>query len=382
MPSYPTFSIDNGVGITNVAGDTKIGVGIEGLKIEYDLDTSEPKSFTINKYGINFQDAINNFTTLPGRLAAVGQAFQSVELPPNDTTLKINNTVLVTDGISSGTFGLNDINTEINSSNELILNSFGPIEMKTNSVTALSINSSQVCEFTYLPTCLDPPSNDIQLVNKAYVDKKLTKLNFYDEQWNVSSNTNPLGFYIAGTGSGTTLAVNAEENHYGIVRLVTPNLNANSTWVMRCPLIWSNIDYFEVVFRGWSHNTSNNTTLSVGLLNNVNSLNTSAVTLMYSNNIAPTGVWNMIANSVSVGSFTGTLATQNVNVWLKIRVTNTDDSGSFMATLTRLDTNISETIHGSGINTGVQFHLGGGVSCIIGGVSKTMDFDSFELQLK
>lgn len=151
---------------------------------------------------------------------------------------------------------------------------------------------------------------------------------------------------------------------------------------MTAPLIWSNIDYFEVVFRGWPVGTSDNTTLSVGLLNNTSSLNTTAVVLIYSNNISPTGVWNIIANTSSVGSFTGSLATQNVNIWLKIRITNINDSGSFTAVLTRLDTNVSETISGSGVNISTQFFLGGGVSCVSGANSKRVDFDSFELQLK
>ena len=224
--------------------------------------------------------------------------------------------------------------------------------------------------------------NGDQLVNKTYVDSKVGNLYFYDECWRETNGSGLLCFERDGTGTGSATMVNAEAGHYGIVKIATPSSNTNTTWTMTAPLLWANVDYCEVVFRGWATGSSTNTTLSVGLLNSKTGLNTTAVTLMYSNNIAPTGVWNILANSVSVGSFTGTLATQNVGVWLKIRITNTNDSGSFSATLTRLDTNDSETITGSGVATGTQFYLGGGVSCISGATSKNVDFDSFELQLK
>jgi hypothetical protein len=208
-------------------------------------------------------------------------------------------------------------------------------------------------------------------------------LYFYDEQWCLGATTNGLlGFEDTGSGSGTISVVNAEVGHYGIIKNATASSNTNSIWSMNSPLLWSNINYYEVVFRGWDTGTSTNTTLSVGLFNSKTSLSTTSILLIYSTNLAPTNVWNILVNGSSVGSFTGTLATQNVGVWLKIRVTNTNDTGSFSATLTRLDTNVSETITGSGIDTGTQIFLGGGVSCISGGVSKNMDFDSFELQLK
>lgn len=209
------------------------------------------------------------------------------------------------------------------------------------------------------------------------------KLFYYDEQWAEASNDNGLlGFRIDGTGAGTASMASAEANHYGIVRIATPSSNTNTTWKMRSPLIWSNINYVEVVFRGWAVGTSTNTTLSVGLLDNVNALDTTAISVMYSTNIAPTGVWQLRVGGVSAYTFNAINFPQLVNTWLKVRFTNTNDTGSWSATFTRLDTNVSETTSGTGILTDIEFYLGGGVSCVSGATSKRVDFDSFELLLK
>ena len=88
--SYPTYSTDNGVGCESNTGDVRIGVGDQGLHIEYDILTSA-KTFNITPAGIFWTDGITPYTTGLGRLAAVQQAFQAVELPPNSTTLQLNN---------------------------------------------------------------------------------------------------------------------------------------------------------------------------------------------------------------------------------------------------------------------------------------------------
>jgi hypothetical protein len=68
---------------------------IQGLQLEFDLLTAA-KQFKITKDGINFNDGTNNFTTALSRLAAIQEAFASVELPPDATTLAIENKVLLT----------------------------------------------------------------------------------------------------------------------------------------------------------------------------------------------------------------------------------------------------------------------------------------------
>lgn len=217
----------------------------------------------------------------------------------------------------------------------------------------------------------------------ANIIRNSSNRHFYDEMWAESSGDNGLlGWRLEGSGVGNASPVGAEADHYGIVKLASASSNTNATWLMRMSLLWSNIDYIECVFRCWNTGTSTNTTVSVGLFDDVNSLASDSVILQYSTSNAPTNVWSMEVNNVLIASFTGTLATQNVGVWLKLRIKNTNDTGSFDATLTRLDTNVSETISGSGIPTATQCFVGGGISCVSGGVSKNMDFDSWELQLK
>jgi hypothetical protein len=78
-----------------------------GLELKYDL-TSTPKQFSISDGGINFRDGTNNYTTGLERLALVQTAFQAVELPPNATTLKINDTILLDAGVATQSTSITD----------------------------------------------------------------------------------------------------------------------------------------------------------------------------------------------------------------------------------------------------------------------------------
>lgn len=95
--SYPTYSTNNGVGCESATGDVKIGVGSGGLTVEYDILTT-PKTFHISPLGVEWTDGSATYTTGLGRLSAVQEALQAVELPPNSTTLEINNSLLATNG--------------------------------------------------------------------------------------------------------------------------------------------------------------------------------------------------------------------------------------------------------------------------------------------
>ncbi len=74
----------------------------KGMIMDYDL-TSVPKQFKITPSGINWTDGTSNHTTGLERLALVQTAFQAVELPPNATTLKLNDTILLDDGTTTTT---------------------------------------------------------------------------------------------------------------------------------------------------------------------------------------------------------------------------------------------------------------------------------------
>ncbi len=119
--SFPTFETNNGVGCITAAGDRKIGLGESGISIEFDIGTANPKNFTITKDGFNFVDTSNNHITPLERIALIQQAFQSVELPPDATTLKINNRLLLTDNTSACSIDIVGVNTQIDSSGNLIL---------------------------------------------------------------------------------------------------------------------------------------------------------------------------------------------------------------------------------------------------------------------
>jgi len=84
-------------------------IGKDGIRINYDLNTIAPKYFEMTKDGVVFAETGQpTYTTGLGRLCAVQQAFQAVELPPNATTLKINDTILVDAGIATQTTTIND----------------------------------------------------------------------------------------------------------------------------------------------------------------------------------------------------------------------------------------------------------------------------------
>lgn len=179
----------------------------KGLILDYDLLTT-PKQFSLTSAGVNFNDGTNNYTTGLERLALVQQAFQAVELPPNATTLKINNDLLMSDGTNSGSIGLNGLNTEITATGDLILNPTGSINangktldmtggeihkvplihgtnntdliiegkgtgdiiLKTNNINRVTVGDNGITTFSTLPECSVVPTSSNQLVNKAYAD--------------------------------------------------------------------------------------------------------------------------------------------------------------------------------------------------------------------
>jgi hypothetical protein len=95
--------IDDATGTKHLSID-----GEGGLDIRYDVGSGNVKNFKISSAGVNWTDNTNNNTTSLERLSLVQQAFQAVELPPNATTLKINDTILVDAGIANQSTTIND----------------------------------------------------------------------------------------------------------------------------------------------------------------------------------------------------------------------------------------------------------------------------------
>jgi hypothetical protein len=103
---------DQQLSFVSANGDKKITFGsatgtTEGIEIEYDRLTTS-KTFKISPAGVNWNDGVDNYTTGLARLAVVQQAFQAVELPPNATTLKLNDTILVDAGVVNQSTTIND----------------------------------------------------------------------------------------------------------------------------------------------------------------------------------------------------------------------------------------------------------------------------------
>ena len=82
------------------------------LQLEYHYNMINPlliqRHLSLDQLGINLTDNTNNNTTGLQRLSLVQQAFQAVQLPPNATTLKINDTILVDAGIANKNTTIND----------------------------------------------------------------------------------------------------------------------------------------------------------------------------------------------------------------------------------------------------------------------------------
>lgn len=113
---------------------SKVAIGsangtTQGFEIAYDLLTT-PQAFKISPLGVNYTSGITNDTTSLPRLALTGTLLQSVDVPPNPTTLEVNKTLLLTDTISTGSIGIVGTTTQVDASGDLVLNPIGSI--KTN----------------------------------------------------------------------------------------------------------------------------------------------------------------------------------------------------------------------------------------------------------
>lgn len=84
------------------ANDVVIKVGCndltdKGIVLDYDL-VGVPKRFKINPSGMNWTDGINTFNTNLDKICALEIALPALQIAPNSTTMKLNNTLLLDDG--------------------------------------------------------------------------------------------------------------------------------------------------------------------------------------------------------------------------------------------------------------------------------------------
>lgn len=146
-----------------------------GLTIQYDLLTSNPKTFKISSSGINFNDNTNNYISGLERIAAVQQAFSAVELPLLSTNLKVNKTLELNNGVDNAL---------------LTINASGNTEL----ISSKNIEINKLTIFNVVPVCSTQPISNIQLTNKQYVDR--TNLQLYNNSSVLTTGT-PSGNVIA-----------------------------------------------------------------------------------------------------------------------------------------------------------------------------------------
>lgn len=210
-------------------------------------------------------------------------------------------------------------------------------------------------------------------------------LRYFDQFWGTqNTNNGPLGFLPGGSQGATLTTIASEPNHVGIVRVAsnTTGSNGNGTYTMQQGLLWENISYVEFVFRPWPSGPTNSA-ISVGSLLSRTSLAPGHICLTYSTAVSAEG-WCVKVNDANLGTQTYQFTSfnaQNANTWLKFRLTNTSDQGSFTATLSSSTT--SQTVSGvHQLNVGTAYLLGLGVSCISGTAVKYVEVDSCELKIK
>jgi hypothetical protein len=124
----------------NAEGKTAIGSAdatVQGFEIEYNLLTT-PEAFKISPLGINYTSGATDDTTLLPRIAQVGSLLQSLETPPDATTLQVNKKILLTDTITSGSIGISGTNTLIDTTGNLILNPVGNVDLSGNTLDMAS----------------------------------------------------------------------------------------------------------------------------------------------------------------------------------------------------------------------------------------------------
>lgn len=158
--SYPTYSTNNGVGITDPTGDIQIGVGINGLILTTGLLTT-PTTTTINPSG--FTTGANNFPF--NALYQLNQALQALEPAPSSTVVQFNNTILLQDPlVPTDALGLTptsisslsnlDLLTDPTTGTNITLNS-------TGGIGTINFDGANVNSFGYAtPICFSRPRTD------------------------------------------------------------------------------------------------------------------------------------------------------------------------------------------------------------------------------
>lgn len=171
--------LDDGTEISEPTKSIEIKGDLSSIILGTNLDTT-PVYTTISPTAITQGSnsiSLGNLTLLPTVL-------NSLELPPNPTTLKVNKTIILTDDTNTATMDINQTN--------------GNLDITTSGFTT----------FNNLPRCSDVPANSDELVNKAYADSivstNASTITITD------TNTNQTFYPTFTIGSGTNQTLRAD----------------------------------------------------------------------------------------------------------------------------------------------------------------------------
>jgi hypothetical protein len=192
------FYVNEEIHISTSDGDREVTLGTstgsrQGLGIKYDINTT-PLDFSITPSGIIWTNGVTTYTSSLSRIAAVGQAFAAVEIPPNVTTLKINNTILLDNG-SGNTLSLSNNNIKY------------PTSYQTASAS-ISNTSNSVQTFNGSTLTATLP-----VVSSTNVGTQFLITNTNAGNLTVASSSSQLIYYSVGTAAATTRILNTGHSH-------------------------------------------------------------------------------------------------------------------------------------------------------------------------
>jgi hypothetical protein len=115
----------------------------KGIRLGFDLLSANPKTFTITPNGVNFVDNTFNQTTPLLNLCALQTVLSAVDIPPNSTTLKLVNSLLLDNGTGDTLTATNSNLVIDNSANS------GPTNTSTSGdITINDFGSTAVSQLT------------------------------------------------------------------------------------------------------------------------------------------------------------------------------------------------------------------------------------------
>ena len=200
----------------------------KGVQLDYDINTVTPKYFHLKPSGVEWSDGVTTRTTGLERLASIQEAFSSVQLPPNSSTLQINNRLLASNG-----------------TNTIIIDpSNGYIDMSGNDVDRIKslsgINNQIIAENRVLQTLgPDPSYNALNgyygLAKDAYpslnpyssgvkaVSTWTSRNSAADNLWRAVCWAPELGLFAAVSNSGTSDRIMTSPDGITWTTRTTPN---------------------------------------------------------------------------------------------------------------------------------------------------------------